>query len=170
MLAAHKEEIINVYTIVNPKYLLPKISRTFHGRDIFAPAAAHLAAGVAPSAFGPATQDYLFPEFAKPHIKTGEIVGEVLHIDDFGNIISNISAEDVENAGFHEGNSKRFTVSGKTLNLHFCSAYGEVPIGAPLALIGSNNFLECAVNQGSASLLFNAKDGDPFRVSPVNYS
>ena len=167
MMAAHKEEIINVHTIDNPKYLLPKVSRTFQGRDIFAPAAAHLATGVAPSAFGPAIHDYIFPEFAKPHTKKGEIVGEVHHIDDFGNVIGNISAEDLETAGFHEGDSLRVTVSGKTLNLQFCSAYGDVPVDSPLALIGSSNFIEVAVNQGSASRIFKAKVGDTFRVYAV---
>jgi S-adenosylmethionine hydrolase len=165
MLAAHKEHITNVYTIDNPNYMLSKVSTTFHGRDIFAPAAAHLAQGNKPSAFGPAIEDYVIPEFAKPHPRNGELLGEVLHIDDFGNIISNISAEDLEKMGFHEGNSILVKLGGKTLTLQFCSAYGEVPSGTPLALIGGSNFLEAAVNQGSASRIFGAKVGDAFRVS-----
>ena len=165
MLAAHKEHITNVYQIDNPKYMLSKVSKTFHGRDIFAPAAAHLAEGNKPSDFGPAIQDYILPEFAKPHARNGELLGEVLHIDDFGNIISNISAEDLERARFHEGNSLLVRLGGKTLNIRFCSAYGEVASGTPLALIGSSNFLEVAVNQESASRIFRAKVGDTFHVS-----
>jgi len=168
MLAAHKEDITNVYHLDNTKYMLSKVSRTFHGRDIFAPAAAHLAKGTDPSDFGPAIPDYIFPEFAKPQARDGELVGEVLYIDDFGNVISNISAETLEKAGFHEGNSLIVMLGGKTLNTKFCSAYGEVPAGAPLALIGSSNFLEVAVNQGSASGLFKVKVGDPFCVSVVS--
>jgi S-adenosylmethionine hydrolase len=165
MLAAHKEHITNVYHIANPRYMLPKVSKTFHGRDIFAPAAAHLAQGTKPSAFGTAINDYIIPEFAKPHQRNGEMLGEVLHIDDFGNIVSNISAEELEKMGFHEGNSILVRVGNKTLTLQFCSAYGEVPSGTPLALIGSSNFLEAAVNQGSASRIFRAKVGDAFHVS-----
>jgi len=165
MLAAHKERIKKVYQIDNPKYMLSKVSKTFHGRDIFAPAAAHLAQGNKPSDFGPAIQDYILPEFAKPHPRKGELLGEVLHIDDFGNIISNISAEDLERARFHEGNSLLVKLGGKTLTIRFCSAYGEVASGTPLALIGSSNFLEVAVNQESASRIFRAKVGDTFHVS-----
>ena len=165
MLAANKEKIVNVYTIDNPKYMLSNVSKTFHGRDIFAPAAAHLATGNKPSDFGPEIHDYVFPEFAKPSLKQGELVGEVLHIDDFGNIISNILAEDLERAGFREGDSLLVTLASKTLNMLFCSAYGQVPVGAPLALIGSSNFLEVAVNQRSASAIFNVKVGEAFCVS-----
>ena len=167
MLAAHKEKINNVYSIDNPRYMLSEVSKTFHGRDIFAPAAAYLTTGNKPSDFGPAIGDYVFPEFAKPHMKRGKLVGEVLSIDSFGNIISNISAEALEKAGFHEGNSLVVALGSKTLNMLFCSAYGEVPVGAPLALIGGSNFLEAAVNQGSASAIFKAKVGDTFRVSEI---
>jgi len=165
MLAAHKEHITNVYQIDNPKYMLSKVSKTFHGRDIFAPAAAHLAQGNKPSDFGPAIQDYILPEFAKPHARNGELLGEVLHIDDFGNIISNITLEDLEKMEFHEGTSFLVRLGGKTLNIRFCSAYGEIPAGTPLALIGSSNFLEVADNQGNASRIFKAKVGDTFHVS-----
>ncbi len=165
MLAAHKEGIIKVYHIDNPKYMLSRVSRTFHGRDIFAPAAAHLAAGTSPSEFGPAIQNYVLPEFAKPQARKDEVAGEVLHIDGFGNIVSNISVEDFESAGFHEGDSLLVRLGGKTLTLQFCSAYGEVPAGTALAIVGSSNFLELAVNQGSASRTFKAKVGDAFCIS-----
>jgi S-adenosylmethionine hydrolase len=167
MLTASKEKIVNVYRIDNPKYMLSKVSKTFHGRDIFAPAAAHLAAGVEASDFGPAIHDYVVPEFAKPDTKMGEVVGEVLHVDGFGNVVSNISAEDLMRAGFRERDSLVVAVGGKSLNVPFCSAYGEVSVGVPLALIGGSNFLEAAVNQGSASEVFGAKVGMPFRVSVV---
>jgi S-adenosylmethionine hydrolase len=165
MLAAHKEQIKNVYTIDNPKYMLSYISKTFHGRDIFAPAAAHLTRGNKPSDFGPAIRDYVFPEFAKPVARDGELRGEILHIDDFGNIVSNISAEDLEKMGFHKGCSLLVRLGNKTLSMQFCSAYGEVPVGTPLVLIGSRNFLEVAVNQRSASGIFKAKVGEAFHVS-----
>ena len=165
MLAAHKEHITNVYKIDNPEYMLSDVSKTFHGRDIFAPAAAHLTAGNKPSDFGPAIHDYVFPEFAKPQPRKGELRGEVLHIDDFGNIISNITSEDLEKMGLHEGDSLLVRLGGKTLTIRFCSAYGEVPSRTPLALIGGSNFLEVAVNQGRASTVFEAKAGESFHVS-----
>ena len=170
MLAAHKEKIKNVYQIDNPKYMLSTVSKTFHGRDIFAPAAAYLSRGTPPSDFGPAIQDYVFPEFAKPSTKRGELVGEVIHIDDFGNILSNISAEVLELNGVHEGDSLHVTLGRKKLNISFYSAYGEVPVGTILALIGSSNFLEVAVNQGIASNILEVDVGDLFCVSVVDSS
>ena len=165
MLAAQKEGVDHVYHVNNPQYMLPRVSRTFHGRDIFAPAAAHLARGNSPSEFGPEIHDYALPEFAKPHVGKGELLGEVLHIDDFGNVVSNISEEDLEKTGIREGGSLRVKLDDKTLTLKLCSAYGEVPAKTPLAIIGSSDFLEISINQGSASRMFKAKIGDSLRVS-----
>jgi S-adenosylmethionine hydrolase len=167
MLAAHKEHIKNVYAIENPAYMLPHVSTTFHGRDIFAPAAAHLTQGTKPSAFGQTIRDYVVPDFAKSHKENGELRGQVLHVDDFGNVISNISVEDLKKMGFRKGDSFVVRVGSKTLNVMFCGAYGEVPVGTPLALVGGSNFLEVAVNKGSASTVFGAKAGEVFRVSGV---
>ena len=168
MLAAQKEHITNVYSIDNPKYMLPKVSKTFHGRDIFAPAAAYLTAGTKPSEFGPAIDDYIVPDFAKPHQRNGELLGEVLHVDDFGNTISNISAEDLKTVGINEGNTLQVRLGDKIVSLMFCSAYGEVAVGDPLVLVGSSGFLEVAINQGSGSRTFGAKVGDTFCVSIVS--
>ena len=98
-------------------------------------------------------------------MKEGELEGEVLSIDSFGNIISNISEEELEFAGFNEGDSLVVTVGNKSSNVQFCSAYGEVPVGTLLTLVGSSNFLEAAANQGSALKFFEAKIGDTFLVS-----
>ncbi len=165
MLAAQNEHITNVYKIDNPKYMLPKRSKTFHGRDIFAPAATYLAAGIKPFDFGAAIDDYIVPDFAKPHQRNGELLGEVLHVDNFGNIISNISAEDLKNMGINEGNTLQVRLGDKIVSLMFCSAYGEVAVGVPLALVGSSGFLEVSINQGSGSRIFGVKVGDVFCVS-----
>jgi S-adenosylmethionine hydrolase len=170
MLAAQKEQIKNVYTIDNPAYMLSEVSKTFHGRDIFAPAAAHLTEGNEPSAFGAAIHDYIVPEFAKPQQRNGELHGVVLHIDDFGNIISNISKEDVEKVGIIAGSTLLVRLGNKTVTLPFCSAYGNVPAGASLVLIGGSNFLEVAVNQDSAFRTFGAKVGDKFCASEAEFS
>ncbi len=165
MLAAQKEGVGHVYPANNPRYMLPRVSRTFHGRDIFAPVAAHLARGRPPSEFGPEIHEYVVPEYAKPCVRKGELLGEVLHIDGFGNVVSNISAEDLERMNMREGCSLRVKLDGKTLTPKFCSAYGEVPAKTPLAIIGSGYFLEVSVNQGSASKTFKVKIGDSICVS-----
>lgn len=165
ILAAHRENLKNVYQIDNPKYMLPHVSKTFHGRDIFAPAAAYLTGENMPSDFGPSIHDYVLPEFAKVQARNGELLGEILHIDDFGNVISNIELRDLNKKAIRKGNSLLVRLGGKTWTLPFCSAYGEVSSGTPLALMGSSNFLEVAVNRGSASQIFKARVGDAFHVS-----
>jgi S-adenosylmethionine hydrolase len=160
MLAAQKQRIRHVYNITNKRFMLSHVSRTFHGRDIFAPAAAYLAKGCSPSDFGSAIKDYVIPKFAKPRLKKGEVSGEVLHIDDFGSIITNISKQDLEKAEVTEGSELNIKLGEKTASVRFFSAYGEAPFKTPLALIGSHDFLEIAINQGNASKRFKTKIGD----------
>jgi len=170
MLAAQKESIRHVYHISNPRYMLPQVSRTFHGRDVFSPAAAHLARGCSPSEFGPEIHDYALPKFAKPRVRKGELLGEILHIDDFGNIVTNMSAEDLEKMGVREGCPLHVKLRGETLVLKLCSAYGEVPAKKPLGIIGSSDFLEISINQGNASKVFKAKIGDSVRILSLSSS
>jgi len=165
ILSARKEEVSHVYHIRNPRYMRPKISTTFHGRDVFAPAAAHLAKGCTPSDYGPEIHDYVIPEFAKPCATKKDLVGEVLHIDDFGNIITNISRGDLDKIGIVEGFRLSIKLRGKATRMKFCSTYGEAPAKKPLALIGSHDFLEIAINQGSASKTFKTKVGDTVIIS-----
>lgn len=166
MLSAQRGRILHVYNISNPRYMLTRVSRTFHGRDIFAPAAAHLAKGSPPSEFGPEDHDYVVPKFAKPRLRGDKLLGEVLHIDDFGNIISNISMKDLEKIGIGEGSFLHVQLKGKILTLKLCSAYGEVTAKTPLAIIGSTDFLEVSINQRNASEVFKSKIGDLIHISP----
>jgi len=165
MLAAKKQRIRHIYNITNTRYMLQRLSRTFHGRDVFAPVAAHLALGTAPSEFGSEIQDYVVPRFAKPRLTKNALFGEVLHVDDFGNIVTNISRAEFEKTGIQEGAMIRLRLRNKeVIKLRFCSTYGEVPVGKSLALIGSHDFLEISTNQGNASKKFGARVGDTFAV------
>jgi len=166
MLAAERDGISHVYTIVNPKFMLSKISSTFHGRDVFAPVAAHLANGTPPKKFGPEVKDYDKPCFAKPVLQAdGELAGEVLHIDDFGNLITNIVSADLAKLGVKATKPLTIRLKGILLRLSFCGTYGEKPPKSTLALIGSHDFLEIAVNQGNASRKLKVKVGDAVIVS-----
>jgi S-adenosylmethionine hydrolase len=166
MLAAERDGIKRVYAIVNSKFMLPRISSTFHGRDIFAPVTAHLANGTPPRKFGPEVKDYYMPRFAKPVLQAdGEFAGEVLYIDDFGNLITNITSEDLKKVGIEAPRPLAVRLKDTLLRLSFCRAYGEVPLRSPLALIDSYDFLEIAVNQGNASRKLKVKVGDAVIVS-----
>jgi len=164
MLAAEKMGIRHVYAITSRRFMLSRVSHTFHGRDIFAPVAAHLANGYKPSDFGSEIKDYVVPRFVKPRLTKNALLGEVLHVDDFGNIVTNMSRAEFEKTGIREGAMVGFRLKDKAIKLRFCSAYGEVSVGKSLALIGSHDFLEISTNQGNASKKFGARVGDAVTV------
>jgi S-adenosylmethionine hydrolase len=162
VLAAKNQDIQNVYRITNRKLMQPKILGTFHGRDIFAPVAAYLAKGIAPEEFGPEISEILTPDFAKVTRRENLLVGEVMHIDDFGNIITNLGEKDLQKVkNKHEVNVK---LKSTKLKLKFCKAYAEVEEKQPLAIIGSHGFLEISANQGNAANLFKARSRDKVTV------
>jgi len=164
-LAAVSEGIKHVYKIANKKLMLPKVSSTFHGRDLFAAAAAHLAEGVEPSDFGPELTKYEVPRFAKVSLKADKLHGEAVHIDDFGNIITNITKENLSQLGAKPKETLNVKLSSAAINLPFCAAYGDVPTNRHLALIGSHDFLEIAVNQGNAARKLRTQVGQSITVS-----
>jgi len=165
MLAAQREGIQHVYAITNPKLMLSHVSSTFHGRDVFAPAAAYLANGTSPTDFGSEISDYAIPRFARPLFKAEELMGEVLHTDDFGNIITNITSKDLEKIRAKPKSLLSIKMKNKSWKMRFCTAYGDVASKSVLALIGGHDFLEIAVNQGNASRRFKVKVGDAVAVS-----
>jgi S-adenosylmethionine hydrolase len=157
-LAAKNQDIEHIYKITNPKLMLPKISDTFHGRDIFAPAAAYIAKGTPPSEFGPEISKIVTLKFAKITRRKGALIGEVIHIDRFGNIITNFREKELESMEIKGMINIKLKDTG--LKLKLCRAYAQVEAQKPLAIIGSHNFLEISVNQGNAADTFKVKIGD----------
>jgi S-adenosylmethionine hydrolase len=160
MLAAQNQSIEHLYEISNPKFMLTKVSSTFHGRDVFAPAAAHLDKGIKPSEFGPEITKAATPKFANVERRNSSLIGEVWHIDDFGNIITNISQKDLP-----QNRVANVKLPGVLQNIFFGKTYAQAKVNEPLALIGSHGFLEIALNQGNAAEKFHAKAGDKIEVS-----
>ncbi len=165
MLSARRQGISYVRHVTNKQCMLLPVSRTFHGRDIFAPAAAYLAKGLAPSEFGPEISDYFFPKFAKPVLSRNRLLGEVLHVDDFGNVITNVSMKELEKIGIKEGNMFQVKLKEDVVTLKLCRAYGEVRAKQLLAIIGSCDFLEFSINRGNAAKKFKVEPGDAVQVS-----
>ena len=141
------------------EYRRPSVSRTFHGRDIFAPAAAHLAAGVAPERFGPAVRDPIRLAWPTVRAVSGAVAGAVLHVDRFGNLVTSIRREALDDVG----QGARIRLAGRPLPL--VSTYGELAEGQAGALVGSSGRLEIAVREGSAAARFRARRGTPVVVS-----
>ncbi len=129
------------------KYWMPDISPTFHGRDIFAPVAAHLSLGVNPSLMGEKIDNPTTLAYPSPRKNNSDIVGEIIRVDHFGNLITNINREHL--SPFLASKDLIIKVGGLTLK-KISTTYNDVPDGQPLALIGSSNLLEIAINMGRA--------------------
>ena len=134
--------------VTREKYSLPEISRTFHGRDIFAPVAAHLSCGVDPSEMGPVITDPIQLESPGPFLERDVIRGQVIRVDRFGNLITNIHRKELE--GFLGSEAPVIRVGNQTIE-GVLKTYNEAGPGEILALIGSSEYLEIAVNLGRVS-------------------
>jgi S-adenosylmethionine hydrolase len=152
---------VTCFSIENSRYFRHPVSDTFHGRDIFAPVAAHLSIGVEPHSFGPPCLEPVRIPWPEPVIRNQYIKGEVIYVDGFGSLILNIPANLIQN---RKHVSKKFKANIKGMELPLLSTYSDVSKGKPLALIGSSGFLEVAVNQGSAAEMFGAGVGEPVVV------
>ena len=147
----------SVIHLDQPAYWLPRVSHTFHGRDIFAPIAAHLSLGVALESLGKPIADWVRLSHCTASWRAGnEIVGRVAHIDRFGNIITNIGAEML--AGIDYARIV-VTLRGKTLT-GVKSTYAMVAPGEPLLLLSSSGHLEIAVRNGNAAQVLGVQFGD----------
>jgi S-adenosylmethionine hydrolase len=157
-LATDNQGIKHIFGITNPKFMLTRISNTFHGRDIFAPVAAHLTNGTQPKEFGPEIKRISTPKFARVARKRNRLTGEVLHIDGFGNLITNFRKEELDSMGIKE--TVNIKIGNHKLRLKLGKAYEDVKKREAVALFGSHGFLEVSVNQGNAGTAFKAKRGD----------
>lgn len=147
--------------ITNEKYFLHPVSRTFHGRDVFSPVAAHLAAGVPPARFGKLIEDYVKLSLGKP-TRTGKRVwtGLVLKVDRFGNLITNLHIDD-----FPEIKTRRFELNAGLQQIsRLAETFSECPPGELFVVSGSSGYLEVAVNQGSAAKILGVAGGSPVEL------
>jgi S-adenosylmethionine hydrolase len=163
--ALKREKVKKAIVLNNPKYFLSRISTTFHGRDLFAPVAAYLSLGVKPEAFGSILDSWVEIEFEKPKIRGGKLIGKILHIDAFGNLISNIDGQSIFS---HVRDDSLVVRIGKRTIQGLKKGYWEGKKNEPIALIGSGGFLEISVREGSAQKILKVKRGDRIVVSTIN--
>ncbi len=158
--ALRNETIHRVCRLENSRYWRLPVSQTFHGRDIFAPVAAHLSLGVPIQSLGPAGDDFIRLPWPAPTADLREIRGEVMCVDHFGNAISNISAS---NLPVNSMVDARIAVRGHAA-FRLAACYQAVKAGRPLGIIGSSGFLEIAVNAGHAAKRLRLKPGSSIVV------
>ncbi len=160
-LAAHQAGIKRIVKLTSLRHRLTSVSATFHGRDIFAPAAAYLWRGTAISALGPALRPAAIEqlELPRPVDSARAVRGAVIYVDGFGNLVSNIDRPTADQfaARFrHKSLSVRIK-AGAAMRL--LDAYGYAPKGVPLATFGSFGLLEVAIRDGNAAIHFAAGPG-----------
>jgi S-adenosylmethionine hydrolase len=161
-----EEQLWHVVAIQNRAYYLPEVSQTFHGRDIFAPVAAHLSLGVLIDDIGPPLQNLVQLSLPPLTISNDKLTGGIIKIDSFGNAITNISESELIHLGnaSTRGTSNYEVTVGSTQLKRLNRIYAESEIGAPLAIIGSSGMLEIAVNGGSAAQVLGLKHGDTVTI------
>ena len=148
---------------------LPNPSRTFRGRDVFSPVAAHLAAGTAIERVGPQipldSLTRLTPR--PPEVNDDHVHGEVAAVDHFGNLTLNMRRSDLEAAGITLGDTVELRCSGRELQVPFTLTYGQVPPGRVAVCEDSFRSITVAVNLGHASQVLRVRRGDPIVINRV---
>ncbi|MBX7237121.1 MAG: SAM-dependent chlorinase/fluorinase [Caldilineales bacterium] len=151
------ENVQGIHQLANPAYRLPQISNTFHGRDLFAPAAAHIAAGIPPHSLGPEVDDPVRLAIPQPQrLADGSLLGEVIYVDRFGNLITNVPV------AWLEGRAEwRFEIGGVGID-GFHNTYGRVEVNQAVVLGGSEGLIEVAVRNNHAGAVLGLGTGARF--------
>jgi S-adenosylmethionine hydrolase len=161
--AAQALGIEHAVALTRTEYHLANVSPTFHGRDVFAPVAAHLAAGVPVDRFGPVCKHIESPSIPAPRASADGVTGEVVHVDRFGNLLTNITAGDLS----------AFPASSLSVSIAGCApiplagTYSDVASGELVAVIGSWGALEVAERDGNAARVLGAGRGTAVHVRSV---
>ena len=151
-----------VRAITNPRLFLPQVSPTFHGRDVFAPSAAHLATGSKPATYGKIINDYIQLGILQPNQTSRRAWnGTVLKVDRFGNLITNFHISQ-----FPDIRTKSFEVSiGLRRIIDLTPTFAECIPGEPAVIIGGSGYLEVVINQASAAKTLGCAAGSPIELT-----
>jgi S-adenosylmethionine hydrolase len=140
--------IIGARAITNPEWMLSSVSNTFHGRDVFSPAGAHLARGENWEAAGPVVPDLVRLDLKQASSGVDGLAASVVALDGpFGNLITNVSRQAFEELGYRLGDVVHLKVGSQAFEMPYVRTFGEVPIGAPLLYIDSSDLVSVAINQ-----------------------
>jgi S-adenosylmethionine hydrolase len=154
------------YELTEPAYQRSRVSATFHGRDVFAPAAAHLAAGIAPENFGPAVDVATLVRLPEPEtlVEQGKLATEILSVDSFGNIQLAATGADLDATGAAPGTSAHVNLAGRSVTARVGRTFHDAAQEALLVYVDSAGRVALAVDRGSAAVDFSAVPGDQVLV------
>ena len=158
--------VAEVYELANREYALPEISRTFHGRDVFAPAAAHLALGVEPSALGPpvAAGDLVRIRVPQPEVGHERVTATVLYVDSFGNVQLNLTQEQLEGVGIEPGASVELVRGVDRYYAKAARTFADARQGDLILYVDAYRNVSLAISGGDAAALLAARPGERIRI------
>ncbi len=167
MLAADEAGVVAAHELADPRFRLPDVSRTFHARDVFAPAAAHLANGVLLEELGPALEAASLVRVGVPEPALGraQIGATVLSVDRFGNIATNVRRADIDRLGLSNGDRVEVRL---TLDRYFAvvaETFADAPPGELILYEDSYGLVTLAISRGNAARLTGVASGDELRIA-----
>jgi S-adenosylmethionine hydrolase len=159
----NRDGIEGIREINNPDWMIgAKISSTFHGRDIFSPVAAHLAHGDDWTQVGPELKQLVRLDLKPAKVDDKGLTGEVIALDGpFGNLITNIDAEDFLKLGYQRGEKLKVTIAGREIEIPFVKTFSDVSVKQPLLFIDSRGRVSFAVNQASFATTYHVEPPQP---------
>lgn len=162
-----REGFSKAWKLDKPEFYRPGVtSSTFHGRDLFGPIAAHLAAGMSPDKLGTPVKNLTMLPIKEPSFSSGTLSVQVLHIDRYGNVVLNLPKGSDVAAKLKEGNLIKISIGKESYSGPLVKTYGDGEKGRLILLYGGNGLLEIAVNQGSASRQLKVDPGTVIFLKP----
>jgi S-adenosylmethionine hydrolase len=167
MLAADEAGVEAAHELTEPRYRLPEVSRTFHARDIFAPAAAHLANGVPVEELGPALEpgSLLRLGVPDPEIGRSQIGATVLSVDRFGNVATNVRRSDLDALGVSDGDRVEMRLMLDRYYAVVAGSFADAPPGELIVYEDSYGLVTLAITRGDAARLTGVSSGDRIRIA-----
>ena len=163
----HDLGLAHAYQITNQSLMnRENESVTFQGLSVYGPVAGYLAGGISPDEVGPEIRDLVQLPVTQPEVNGSEITGSVVHVDHYGNLITNIPGKLVTNAGFVPGLSLRIMLGNHSVNATFAKTYGDVATGQWLVLNSSDGAVEVARNLENAAKTAGVLAGENVTLSP----
>jgi S-adenosylmethionine hydrolase len=151
-----RDGIDSIREVTNPDWMVgSKVSSTFHGRDIFSPVGAHIARGDDWAQVGPAVKELVRLDLKPATVGEKGLTGEIIALDGpFGNLITNISADDFIKLGYQRGDKLKVTIAGHEVEMPFVRTFSDVPLKQPLLYIDSRGRASFALNQASFAAVY----------------
>lgn len=165
-MVADRDGVESTREIANPDWMIgAKVSSTFHGRDIFSPVGAHLARGDDWTKVGPELKQLVRLDLHPATLDDGGLTGEVIALDGpFGNLITNIGAEDFLKLGYQRGDSLKVTIAGHEIQMPFVKTFSDAPLKQPLLFIDSRGRASFALNQSSFAAAYHIEPPQPIFI------